>query len=159
MIDPRHLLEHVIRPVLRDLGLWSVAAERLVLGTACQESACGRYLVQIGGPAKGIFQMEPATHDDIWGNFLVYRDDLQVKILKWRTDSEVISSVNEMIGNLYYATAMCRVHYLRVPEPIPDDLHGQAQYWKKNYNSELGKGTVEEYMNNWNRFVSPQVLA
>ena len=156
MIDPRHLLEHVIRPVLKDLDLWSVPAERLVLGTACQESACGMWLVQLRGPAKGIFQMEPATHDDLWGNFLTYKPELAGKVSQWAINKAHLPE--EMVGNLYYATAMCRIHYLRVPEPIPNDLHGQAQYYKTYYNTEKGKATVEEYMNAWNRFVSPQVL-
>ena len=52
----------------------------------------------------------------------------------------------EMTGNLYYATAMCRVHYRRVKEPIPNTVIGQAQYWKRYYNTPLGKGTEENYI-------------
>lgn len=40
MIDPEQLLKFIIRPVLQALGLHTVVAERLVLGTACQESEC-----------------------------------------------------------------------------------------------------------------------
>lgn len=158
MIDPGHLLNYVIRPVLKNLDLWSEAAERLVLGTACQESECGRWLHQLGGgPALGIFQMEPATWDDIATNFLVYRKELDAKVEKWACVQGPLDA-EEMIGNLYYATAMCRVHYLRVPEPIPDYLGGQAAYWKKYYNTELGRGTVQEYLNSWNRFIKPDAL-
>jgi hypothetical protein len=150
MIDPIHLLKYVIRPVLKDLDLWSVEAEQLVLGTACQESKCGEYLVQLGGgPALGIYQMEPATHDDIWKNFLNYKVDLIDRLAAFYING--ISK--ELIGNLYYATAMCRIHYLRVPEKIPVGLHPQAAYWKKYYNTPLGAGTVNEYINSWERFV------
>lgn len=152
MINPGQLLRYVIRPTLKDLGLWSEPAERLILGTACQESECGRYLVQIGGPALSIYQIEPTTHLDIHINFLAYRDDLHDKIAKYGNNPE------DMITNLAYATAICRVHYLRVPAPIPDTLAGQAQYWKSHYNSDKGAGTVYQYLNAWDRFVTPDVL-
>lgn len=157
MIDPAHLLLYVIRPVLKDLGLHSEPAERLVLGTACQESECGRWLKQLGGgPAVGIFQMEPATHDDLFLNFLKHRTALREKV--WRYVEPDHEDANEMVGNLFYATAMCRVHYLRVPEPIPEDLNGQAKYWKRTYNTYKGKGTVEKYIQNWQRFVPAGVI-
>jgi hypothetical protein len=156
MIDPKQLLNEIIRPVIKDLALWSANAERLILGTACQESACGKYLVQIRGPALGIFQMEPPTHDDIWNNFLRYRPDLAEKINLLAINDT--PTAEEMTGNLYYAAAMCRVHYLRDSEPIPTTLAGQAAYWKRVYNTEAGKGTIGEYMNNWDRYCSPFIL-
>ena len=42
-------------------------------GTAAVESRMGTYLRQIGGPALGIWQVEPATHLDCWDNWLDYR--------------------------------------------------------------------------------------
>ena len=159
MIDPTHLLEHIIRPVLKDLDLWSPQAERLVLGTACKESECGRWLVQLGGgPALGIYQMEPATHNDIWENFLVFpgKTDLRNVVKKYMP--QLWTEQQLLIGNLYYATALCRIHYLRVPEPIPDDLPRQAAYWKRFYNSEKGAGTVQEYIEAWRRFVPAGVV-
>jgi hypothetical protein len=158
VIDPIHLTKYVIRPVLKDLGLYSVPAEQLVLGTACQESQCGRWLKQLGnGPALGIYQMEPATHDDIWDNFLEHRDKLVEKVKGfWINTSSDLA--DELVGNLYYATAMCRIHYLRVPEPIPDTLIGQAYYYKRYYNTPLGKATAEEYIAAWRRFIPSDLI-
>jgi hypothetical protein len=34
-----------------------------------------------------------------------------------------------------------------IPHPIPKDLNGQAEWWKKRYNSSAGKGTVEAFKN------------
>ncbi|KAF0118141.1 MAG: hypothetical protein FD149_866 [Rhodospirillaceae bacterium] len=77
MCDSAHFVTTVIRPTLLHLGLHSPAAEALLLGTAIQESRLGTYLRQTGGgPALGVYQMEPATHEDIWTNFLAYRPDL-----------------------------------------------------------------------------------
>jgi len=159
MIDPKQLLDLIIRPVLRDLDLWSEQAERLLLGTACKESECGRWLKQLGGgPALGIFQMEENTHDDIWMNYLDFKPVLARKIGQWCLKTTE-TMAGEMVGNLYYAAAMCRVHYLRAPDAIPDTLAGQARYWKTHYNSPMGAGTESEYMNTWNRMVPPEILA
>lgn len=66
-INCEQLRLYVIRPTLEKIELWSEAAENLLLGTTAQESHMGTYIKQVGkGPALGIYQMEPATHKDIW---------------------------------------------------------------------------------------------
>lgn len=159
-IDINQLRKYVVTPVLKHLDPaipYSEAAENLILGTIAQESHGSHYIHQLGtGPAVGMCQMEPNTHDDIWKNFLRYKDDLRekVKILElegWYDDH----NAREMAGNNYYAVAMCRVHYWRVPHGLPDagDIRGLAEYWKQFYNTPLGAGTVEEFMQNYRRFV------
>ena len=69
--------EYVIQPALESIGMYSEPAEQLLLGTACAESNLGTYLHQVGGPALGVFQIEPATHTDIWENYLLYRGELR----------------------------------------------------------------------------------
>jgi hypothetical protein len=155
MIHVPHFVNYVITPVLKALDLDSIAARQLLLGTALQESNL-QYLHQLGtGPAVGVFQMEPRTHDDIWENYLSYKPDLAKKVrgLGPRHSTAEMSPVaaDEMHGNMYYAAAMCRAHYLRVPAalPAPGDLDGQAAYWKEHYNTFLGAGTEEEYIENY----------
>jgi len=53
------------------------------------------------------------------------------------------------------AVTFARLHYLRVAEAVPDDLRGQAGYWKRYYNTRLGKGTVEGYMAKFVQYVEP----
>lgn len=159
MIDPSHLLKHVIRPVLKDIGLHSENAERQVLGTACVESDCGLYLVQLGdvkAGGLGIFQMEKITHDDCWSNFLTFRPELAGRITTLCANKAHVAE--EMVGNLYYATAMARVKYLRDKHKIPDTLEGQAENWKRVYNSHLGAGTVKKYLDAWHRLVPTAAL-
>lgn len=154
-MDIKQLREEIIKPVLEMLGLYSKNAENLLLGTACQESHAGEYIRQLGCKgdvgAFGIYQMELATHNDIWDNFLKYNKPIADKIKMLRIKE--LSDSENLLFNLAYATAMCRVHYYRISEKIPDNIYGQAQYWKKYYNTELGKGTIEEYQQNWNRLV------
>lgn len=142
-LDQLRLL--VVRPTLQALSLWSPTAENLVLGTGIVESRC-KYLKQIGkGPALGIFQMEPFTHNDIWRTHL-WGTELGMKVGNLvRPFSGRAPDPTEMIWNLRYAAAMCRVHYRRIREALPEnDAVGLAQYWKQYYNTPLGAGTVEK---------------
>lgn len=145
MIEPRQFRRLVVRPVLEHLGLWSLAAERLLIGTALVESRL-IYLEQLpAGPALGVFQMEPGTNLDIWQHYLAFRPARAAKV--WAFAGGVLAREREMIGNLNYATAMARIHYLRVPHPLPDaeDFDGLGAYWKNYYNTVAGKGSVERW--------------
>ena len=53
-----------------------------------------------------------------------------------------------LLSNIGLQVAFCRLHYRRVPAALPksNDLEAQAKYWKKNYNSHLGRGTIEHFM-------------
>lgn len=137
----------IVRPVLQGLELHSVAAENLLVGTAVQESLLHFVQQQGEGPALGLLQMEPATHDDIWQHYLAFRPALAHK-LRLLSTGQYACQARDMIGNLFYACAMARVHYLRVPTPLPaaDDLPGLARYWKAHYNTHQGKGTAAEFM-------------
>lgn len=155
-MNPQQLREHVIRPTLKQLGLWSQQAEDLLLGTACQESHCGKYIRQLGCTgsigAFGVWQMELATARDIYDNFLRYKPDLLNKVESLRDPTQLLAY--SLTTNLAYAAAMCRIHYLRKPDAIPLTLEGQAAYWKKHYNTKLGKGTTAEYIQNWNKYAN-----
>lgn len=149
MIDPADLRRHVIRPTLEKLGLYSPAAANLLLGTALTESTIGSatHLVQKGGgPARGIYQVEPATHNDIYDNFLAYRPELRHGVksllpLGWDMHEQLVT-------NLAYATAIARIKYLRAKPALPasDDLEALGGYWKQHYNTAVGAGTVEHWM-------------
>lgn len=125
------------------LGLYSDAAASLVLGTAMHESHL-IYLKQIGGgPALGLWQMEPTTHDDIWNNFLKFRTDLGDLVKRIAGDPK--PSATLLIGNLWYACAMARLRYRRVPAALPDNApDALTAFWKVNYNTLLGAGTIEQ---------------
>jgi hypothetical protein len=149
-INIKHLKEYVIRPTLSKLDLWSKSAESLLIGTIAQESQAGYFLKQIKGPALGIYQIEPATHDDVWNNYLMFREELAAKVKKIAntTGSE------ELIHNLAYGTAIARIIYLRAPQALPfhKNIGEMAQYWKKYYNTEFGKGTVSAFIYNYSKY-------
>lgn len=149
MLDAHQFVDLVIEPALETLGLHSQAAVELLLGTALQESGL-RFLRQLNdGPALGLFQMEPATHDDIHLNFLAFKPELRGKL-------EILCTMahpSALAGNSWYAAAMCRLHYYRVAEQLPPagNAVAQAAYWKRHYNTPLGRGSEAEYLANWSR--------
>lgn len=154
------LRDTIVKPALEAIGLWSAEAEQLVMGTAAQESNL-RFVRQFGnGPGRGYFQMEPATHDDCYANYLNFpaQAALKAKVLALRTAGGE-PDADELITNHRYAAAMCRVKYRRAPGAIPTDGHGIAQYWKQHYNTLLGAGTVAQFVQNWNHFLTPAPYA
>ena len=102
--------------------------------------------------------MEPSTHLDIWQNYLQYRDELLKKVKKY-----LIMDLGEtnLIGNLFYATAMTRVHYYRSPTKLPEanDIPGLAKIWRLVYNTNKGAFSYQEatdkFMRKYNKYVRP----
>lgn len=142
-----HFRTYVLRPTLEQIQLWSESAELLLLGTALTESDNLHYLHQLGnGPALGVYQMEPRTHDDIWDNYLNFKKELRREVLAYL--APVPEPRQQLITNLAYATVMCRVFYLRKKEALPkaDDIRGLANYWKTHYNTYLGAGKPDKFV-------------
>ena len=116
----------------------------MILETACVESNCGEYIKQLKGPACGIFQIEPRTAKDIIDHFIYYRPKLRENYAKLMNG--FLSLEQNLCTNLMFQIFMCRIFYLRFSEVIPDTVESRAKYWKKYYNTNLGKGTVEKYI-------------
>jgi hypothetical protein len=154
--------EHIVIPVLKQMSIpYSEEAAELLLMTCAHESNGGEYIKQIEGPALGIYQMEPSTHDDIWENYLAFNPKLKREAANLFVNPTI--GAEEMIGNMYYATAMARIHYWRVAEALPvldnsqveleyDFLVELAHYAKDHYNTHLGKATPEKYLSDYLRW-------
>jgi hypothetical protein len=144
MIDPRQFRRLVnatltgLRPVP-----YSVQAENLLLMTAAHESRLGQYLWQLKGPARGAWQMEPATLDDHYRWMQATRTDLLQAVEGLRPAA--LKREDALVGNIPYACAMARVHYLRRAAGIPEDLDGMAALAKKVFNTEAGRATPSDY--------------
>lgn len=133
-----HLKAQVVRPALIRLGpsYASEAAVNLVTGTALAESGA-EYLKQIGaGPALGIYQMEPATAEDIWQRWLLAAAQADVRSTMTAMLPAGVSVENALVWDLRFATAMCRLRYRPAAPPLPsqDDAAGLADYHVQFYN-------------------------
>ncbi len=136
-MNAKQFLEYCIIPVLVDLakvlrkpGMDSKQAQALVLGTAMVESGIGsKALVQKGGgPALGIFQIEPDTWDDVINRYCHANFPV---IYNWYQDATVD---RVLMLNLAAGITAARIKYWMSPDPLPDTSEELAQYWKDHYN-------------------------
>lgn len=156
----------VIEPVLNKLDLYSESAVIIMLGTAAKETHMGEYLRQKGfdyksdNGAYGIFQIEQATEKAClkWlrdrSNKHKYKTILS-KIEGMKFASFMYTAKDNLIANLYYQAAICRIVYLSISEPLPhhDDIREIGRYWNDYYNRNDEHGTVDEFVECYNKYV------
>lgn len=149
MINLDQARELIIQPSLVAIGMWSQAAENLLIGTMLIESQGGTYVKQYPtGPALGPYQHEPATLIDDF-KWLRWPENKDLKRLVMLSAHGIgFPDPSELIYNWRWATIMCRIHYWRADPPLPheDDIKGLGEYWKEFWNTPLGKGRVENYV-------------
>jgi hypothetical protein len=145
------------------------AGARLIIGTAATEShfrfrrqtvfdwttdrgAWGLWQTEGGSVVDGVEQLlkRPVLARRA-AQWLFQQDDAEIAPITMQSRGALLRLIS---GWDRLAMLFCRLHYLRVPAPIPHDLAAQAAYWKLHYNTPLGKGSVEKYIIDWNRIVS-----
>ena len=135
---------------------YSEDAVDLLCMIACHESLCGKYTKQVNGPALGVFQMEPFTHDDLYKSFISQNQKLDFAVSKFVPSHNSLKnnkSYAELLQtDVRYATVLARVFFMRFAEPIPKSTLEKAAYAKKYWNTELGKATVRSYYDDYLRF-------
>lgn len=172
MINMKQLKEYVVVPTLQSMeeafpGAANPAAANLIVGIAAHESTIGgvTYLKQQNGPALGIYQIEPLTHLDLWASYLNYHEDKAEMLLEFVPDDGIEYSGsadipvfwvddNRLITSLDYQTGIARAIIYRASFgawPDPDDVEGLAKIWKSHWNTHLGAGTVEQYIEHFPR--------
>ena len=157
LLDQKQIKE-IIKSTLKDIDLYSEDAVDLIYNTGLVESRY-MYLKQIKGPARGLFQCESWVAVDICKNYLKYRESIMKKVakackLEWKyfLDPKEEEWEKILTTNIVAQIAMCRLHYRRVPKPLPKTIKEQASQWKTYYNSSKGKGTVEKFIEIVNKY-------
>ena len=138
----------------------SPEAVELVLATGIVESRY-EYIRQMGdGPARSFWQVEPATAVDNLAHYLVHRSKLMKKCAEaslvdlkyWQIyDERVWAEILEK--NIAAGIIHCRIKYWRVPKRMPSSIEGQADYWKKYYNTEGGAGDPEHFVESVKKYL------
>ena len=153
MFKVDQLRDLIIKPALQDLVMYSEEAAELLVFTCAVESEGGTYLHQVSGPALGIYQMEPATYNDIWQNYINNKPDLKLKLLH-NFNAPVMPDEERLIYDLRFATAMCRIHYDRVNQPIPKRyIEEMYTYYKEFYNTSDGAATYPKSLWAYDLFI------
>lgn len=120
----------------------------LLMETSAVESSRGYIVRQVGGPARGIFQMEPTTERCMrsWlkDNFPSVHDEVMAFYDKKKSPEW------NLTHNVPYNVAMSTAYYWR---RMGDSLAGnittledRAKVWKTHYNTYLGKGSIAGYI-------------
>lgn len=148
-------LRTVIEISLRELGE-NYAAENaveLLMMTAAHETLLGYYLYQDDGDreieyhlALGIYGMEKRTHDDVQRVVIANNS---------KFDFMPFDNARRLIFDLKYAAQMCRIHFTRYTDPIPnkDDVLGLASYYKEFWNTKAGKAKISDVVHNYKNLV------
>ena len=153
LLDQKQI-KRVIKETLEKIDLSSKKGNELVYHTGLVESKYV-YLMQKGGNnvARGLFQCEPWVAVDICQNYLKYRKDLMKQVSEaCKLDWKYFTDPNEndwrfiLTTNVAAQVIMCRLHYRRVPKPLPHTIEEQAVYWKSFYNTAKGAGTPEKFL-------------
>jgi hypothetical protein len=156
MIPPATARSLYILPALHQLKLYSIQAEKLLMGTAAIESNFTNFVQFHGGPARGMFQMEPPTFKDMLTRVLSKKHNADLKAAVYATSKYNPPIFSELQMNHLLAAAMARVKYFSVHPPIPFDLEGQAHFWWTYYNGRSPHGLKpKDYIASWNRFCAP----
>lgn len=122
-------------------------AEDLLVATAAQETAIGRWLHQAGGgPALSVYQIEPASLHDLMRGFVDpaprFKQLLDTVRLGVPLDEQVL-------WDLRCATVIARLFYYRVKEPLPAEttLDSLWHYYKTHWNTKQGAATRDSFVN------------
>jgi hypothetical protein len=131
-------------------------AQRLLLGTAAQESGLV-YTRQIGGgPAKGYLQIEGPTEESLWVDFLAYHADIAEYITSrcGHGGPDAYALEYDMVYGILLARTL---YFWRDPERLPavDDVEEAAKRYKQYYNTIYGAATEQQYMENYHRLIAP----
>jgi len=162
----KHQLRDMIDAVLKYLEPeipYSAEARELLMMTAAIESNLGDYVRQHGGgPARGIFQVEKLTENDVhrWLGRPV-NAKLKEKIHKLAGDPP--PGIDPAQFDLDYQIALARCFYRMKPEALPtvkmvedrpdyDSIVRMARYYKKWFNTYLGASTEKKAIDKYCKY-------
>lgn len=136
-MNKTQLTDLVIIPTLNEIPYgFSDAAVLAIQMIIAHESCGGDYIAQMTGPALGVIQMEPFTHDDVWQ----YGDSIK--------NNAVLLGISQCVGQLVYDLRynvfMARQKLFMAKGALPNDPAEMAKYLKLNWNGD-GKATPEKY--------------
>lgn len=125
--------------VLDEMYAWSLPAHEAIMMIVAHESSCGTYIKQVKGPALGVIQMEPATHESLWQH--------ADRIKHNAAQCGIVKNVKALEWDLKYNIFMARSMLLTDPNPIPTTRPELSKYLKDFYNTEGGKAKPDDYHN------------
>ena len=139
-------VKKIIEETLDTMGMKTDDAVDMIYRTGMAESGYRCLIQKGGGPALGFFQCEPNSAKDTLENYVSFRPKYKAMLENLGLDENNLEF--SLVSNIALQVAFCRLHYRRIPSQLPKkgDIKAQAIYWKDHYNSALGKGTHEHFI-------------
>lgn len=152
-MDKAQLSEFIIKPTLKKIPKGfteeSVMAIEMIIA---HESFKGKYIKQIGGgPALGLIQMEPETHNDTWKHGdSIWDNALKVGIVNnYDHQNKIHPTPDRLIYDLSYNVFMARQRLFMKKGALPSSPGYMSMYLKENWNTVFGKADSYSYLNDW----------
>lgn len=107
------------------------------------------------GAGAGISQIDKIPFYDFQNRILMFYPDIVKKIDLYFRENKIMCNFKDLKWGLLLfnderslriGIVMMRCAYWLIPSSVPKDLKGRAKYWKDHYNTSLGKGTIEKYI-------------
>ena len=120
---------------------------------AMQESQLGK---QVSPVSYSPFQIDPIGYEDIVSKGqagekqTLKRANIANELLKnmgYGENFDILNLLLEQIRDPMIGSLLTRMKLGTIKESIPSDLEGQANYWKKYWNTKAGKGKPEHFIN------------
>ncbi|WP_026804675.1 hypothetical protein [Aliarcobacter lanthieri] len=122
-------------------GKYETAVE-MIIETAVAETGLGKIEDKTVGAGMGLTQFDKLPFEDIKRRNMKLRE----KILKELGVDLQLVEWEHLRYNDFLALLFTRLFYLLKGDPIPKTIEERAAYWKLHYNTKLGKGTIEHYL-------------
>ena len=139
-------IKEIIEWTLNKMNMYSDDAAAMIYRTGMAETGYKHLKQMGGGPAIGFFQIEPATMNDVIDNYVSYRPQIKTDLYALGFDDK--DAEMRVMSSIALQVAFCRLCYRRDSKAIPklENIKAQAEYWKRVYNTKLGKGTVKHFL-------------
>lgn len=152
-MDKQQLVNLIIIPTLTripsSLSKESVLAISMIIA---HESKRGHYLKQTGnGPALGLIQMEPTTHNSTWkwASTIWYNALVLGIISQSQWEKKMHPPADRLIYDLQYNVFMARQRLFMKPEALPTNIDDLSRYLKKHWNSIYGAAGDMSYRDDY----------
>jgi hypothetical protein len=153
-INASDFRSYVIQPALAALAPAGIPVTKtagdLLMATAAMETDLGTWLTQVGGPALGVFQIEPESLDNLVSRLSAKQVTALFSVMPAQpTGAEMSGWVAENIeGNLLLAAAICRLFYWQAPFAMPASSTVSRLWtvYKTWYNTAEGGATMADFV-------------
>lgn len=132
---------------------YSIMSSKAIMMIIAHESQKGKYIKQLGaGPALGLIQMEPPTHQCVWDEGdSVWENALICKIITQEEyNKRIHPHASRLLYDLRYNVFMARQRLFMKPEALPDTDAKLSRYLKKHWNTIHGEASAKDYLDAYN---------